>query len=278
MYTARFLFIALISLPVIADAAPDLAVDEVKDSPEVEFVNHNYKKAPRYLVEKNEETGKGLAIKARDRKGVFVSLNGVAAVRIDPGSENLGADIIALRSTFYFGHINSVRRIIAAYLQEQFGYEKSEAEVITWYVIYYNALHRQDSGYVEKKYNQIVLERLVDEKIGLSQDSKHWANQTQIILPVKWKDGQQKETEVDLKELSQTVDPAMESDPGKREVKQQFQNLEQYSAEVKQNTEYQQGNQEKETQKKDIKGKKPEEATKSKPLNYDVYESIRMPH
>ena len=165
----------------------DLAEQELrKVSPgTVEFVNYE---GPHDTIDTLPQIlGIGRAL-ARDLSGGTVPFfDGKYRVEriFDPDAEGLSADIFILGEESGVDHIRNLRRIVAAYLSEAYGYEFRDAEILAEFASYYNAVHRGDMDYIEEMYQPRVTAALDPLKVGLATVWSQWAGRTQMLLPLR---------------------------------------------------------------------------------------------
>lgn len=113
----------------------------------------------------------------------------------------LDADIFVIGSSSTIDHIKNVRRIIAAYLVNAYGYSQADADTIATFVTVYNAVYRTNLSYFSSKYKKIVTDNLSQEKAGIALSYREWPGKTQIVIPL-----------ADLKGGLSTVDTSVISD------------------------------------------------------------------
>ncbi len=100
-------------------------------------------------------------------------------------SENskLDADILFLGSDAQVDHIKNLRRIIAAYLSEAYGYSETDANTLSVFITVYNAVYRGNKTYFGDKYKEIVTTNLSSD-CGLSVNYSDWPGKTEIVIPL----------------------------------------------------------------------------------------------
>jgi Borrelia P83/100 protein len=151
----------------------------------VEFVNYE---GPHERIDTLPQIlGIGRAL-ARDLAGGRVSsIDGRYRVEriFDPDAEGLSADIFILGEDSGVDHIRNLRRIVAAYLSEAYGYDFRDAEILAEFASYYNAVHRGEMDYFAGVYQPRVTAALDPEKAGLATVWSEWAGKTQMLLPLR---------------------------------------------------------------------------------------------
>ncbi|TGN10230.1 P83/100 family protein [Leptospira ilyithenensis] len=180
--TAIFLFVVVTG--VSAQSKAPLGESEIKGAKKIEFINRSLKKANPDILLENAETGKKLA--ASLSKSDSASVSGVTVQRIQPGGDGkLGADIFSISESQSFDHVNSIVRIVSAYLESSFQYKAGGADTLAQYVLYYNAAHRKDLKFVTGKYTEEVVKAVTADKIGIDTNYKNWSGKTQLIIPIE---------------------------------------------------------------------------------------------
>ncbi|MCR5725781.1 MAG: hypothetical protein K6G80_11920 [Treponema sp.] len=94
------------------------------------------------------------------------------------------ADIFVLNSSAGVDHINNLRRIIAGFLEEAYGYSGDDADTISVFITIYNAVYRGDIATFSEKYKDVVTAAITESKSGLSTNWQDWAGGTQIVIPL----------------------------------------------------------------------------------------------
>ena len=104
---------------------------------------------------------------------------------VDPSEKGkLDADIILLGKDAGVDHIDNLRRIIAAYIEESYGYSESDARTIAVFVTVYNAVYRGNLDKFLEKYKKVVTGNLSSSSCGLSVNYREWPGSSQIVIPL----------------------------------------------------------------------------------------------
>ncbi len=98
--------------------------------------------------------------------------------------EKLDADILVLNENAGVDHITNLRRILTGFLEAAYGYSRDDAQTISTFVTIYNAVYRNQIAVFEKRYKDVVLENISEDKVGLSTNWADWAGKTQIVIPL----------------------------------------------------------------------------------------------
>ncbi len=105
---------------------------------------------------------------------------------VDLNSPLLSADLLVLSSTAGVDHIRNLGWIISAYLQEAFGYNLADADLLADFVCRYNAFYRGKTEYFPQAYSPVVASSLVPpEHTGLSIDYRDWPGKTRMLIPLR---------------------------------------------------------------------------------------------
>jgi hypothetical protein len=99
-------------------------------------------------------------------------------------SGKLAADIFGLGPNTGVDHVRNLRTILQGYLEGAYGYSARDAALIAQYVTVYNAVFRGNMDYMNIRYNSIVTNNLVSEKVGLDVHYNQWPDKTFMIIPI----------------------------------------------------------------------------------------------
>lgn len=99
--------------------------------------------------------------------------------------EKFHADLFIITDRAVVDHVDNIRRIIAGYLEETYGYEQEKADTLATFLTYYNAVYRQDMEYFRQRYKTAVIEELDPEKAGLATVYSEWPGNTQLLIPLR---------------------------------------------------------------------------------------------
>lgn len=95
-----------------------------------------------------------------------------------------GADILELLPTARVDHIDNLRRIISAYLEERYNYSSDDARLIGTLATIYNAVYRNNLDFFNTRYVPAVYTLLTEDSVGLSLTYLEWPGKSQIIIPI----------------------------------------------------------------------------------------------
>jgi len=179
--------------------------DEFKSSKKVIFQNKTYLKAPPALRNFHESIGKRLSKSLSEKPNESHFYDGVTLNRIEPVGNKLGADIFSFDETTDIGHINTIQRVIAGYIQVAYQYKENDALFLAKFVIYYNAINRRKIEYINKKYNNEINNVINPKDVGIANSYKEWPGHTQIILPIEGNVLKKFNKDLTLDELSERV-------------------------------------------------------------------------
>ncbi|MCX8124699.1 MAG: hypothetical protein N3F66_11155 [Spirochaetes bacterium] len=164
--------------------ALEVAIDEIQTKP-VTFINYKgpYQKkdSPREI----ENIGKTLAHDTDNtgiiRFGMKYSL--INAISKDE-PEKFSATIFSIDKKARVGHIDIIRKILSAYLQEKYDYSLEHAKAIALFLTYYNAIYRGNIDYFSSKYKSIVMKHITKNNAGISTKYYEWPGATKILIPL----------------------------------------------------------------------------------------------
>ena len=198
---------------------------EVKGTKKFIFQNKSNKKASLALKQQDENTGRRLATGISNQPEQIQKLRGISVRRFLTNDKKLGADIISIDKNFRPGHIHSISRVLTSYIQHSFEYSEKDASVLAFYVLFYNAIHRGDKAFFQKKYSPDVIKALSPKYVGIGKNYKDWPGKTQIVLPLEKNILKEKKTDLTLDELEKDVNRVLEKSK-KPEDKQKKDELE----------------------------------------------------
>jgi len=208
----------VLSFSLFAQNKAPLGEKEIQGVKRIEFINKSTARASLDIREENQELGRKLA------QGVSkgsASSGGVSVTRISPSEDGkLGADIISIEPSQGFDHINSIQRIISAYVEGSFQYKSGGADTISQYILYYNAAHRKDMKFFSSKYSDSVNKALSADKAGIDTNYSNWPGRTQIVVPIEkniLKDGGKDVTTDELEKEVNKIVQDKEKDPATKQ-------------------------------------------------------------
>lgn len=101
-----------------------------------------------------------------------------------PEEEGLNADIFIIDAAARVDHIDNIRRIISAYIEEAYSISRQRSDALATFVTYYNAVHRGDMEYISQTYNKLVTAELDPAKAGISRRYDEWPGKSQLLIPL----------------------------------------------------------------------------------------------
>ena len=116
-------------------------------------------------------------------RSVFGGYSIVRAVDPD-ATEKLNADIFILNSGAKVDHIDNIRRIITGYLESAYSYSQDDAILLAKLITVYNAFYNKNIDFFSETYNQIVLDNINPDQVGLSTLYSDWPGNTEIVIPL----------------------------------------------------------------------------------------------
>ncbi|EMY76748.1 hypothetical protein LEP1GSC060_3210 [Leptospira weilii serovar Ranarum str. ICFT] len=172
------------SLSLFSQDSSKLGEKEVRSSQKVRFINRSSERAGEEVRGTNEKVGLSLADILKKEPDKTHTQGGISVTRIAPEEKKFGADVFAILEDSDYGHINSIQRILAGFVKSNFGYDDKNSDILATYILYYNAIHRKDKGYVGKKYSNSVIKFVSHNYIGISKRYSEWPGKTQILIPL----------------------------------------------------------------------------------------------
>jgi len=178
---------------------PGISEEEVR-VPGVEFINRDYRRADRTVIENNLRTGRQAAEQViKDNHG---ESDAYKVVRVfNPDTERFGADIVTIDARANIGHINMVKRFLIGYLSTAYEYSAQDAEVLSQFILYYNARNRGNIDALKAKYSDEVISNLNQATLGIDRSYRNWAGKTQLVIPLKKNVVRPGRTDIDNKEI-----------------------------------------------------------------------------
>jgi len=218
-----FLLCLLFQLSLFAQDKTKLGESEIRDSERIKFTNRSNQRAAESVKKQNDTIGKRLSEMIEKEPTKIHDYKGVTARRVLADKSGLfGGDIISLDEDSNFGHINSVYRILASYIQNSFGYSEEKADIIALYVLYYNAMHRSEKSYFKTKYAPNLIDLLKVNSTGIAKVYRDWPGRTQIVIPLETNILKENEIDVTLDELGEEVNKIIEEKKNGPEDKKKF--------------------------------------------------------
>ena len=176
----------LLQATLYAQSKVVLGEEEIRKSPYAKFENRSDKFATPELKAIEAEIGKGLhnLVIQTDKP---INYKGFTLQRFYSDEKGkFGGDILALNKNASYGHINSIKRILNAYIQSSFEYTEKNADVLVMEVLYYNAQNRNKLDRIKKRYTKSLVAALTKNKVGISRKFSEWPGNTQIVIPIKY--------------------------------------------------------------------------------------------
>ena len=193
------IFFIILIISFFSINSQEIARDEINDIPTANFQNRDRQRANQILIDKNVEDGRFLAEQIKNFNEA--ETDEIVLKTVSPIEGKLGADVFSFKSTFYYGHINVIRRILNSYIQTRFEYTEEEAELLTNFVLYYNAVYRQNYDYILEKYVSNIASIVDKDKIGITLKFSGWSNRSQIIIPIKENILKKENTDIPTEEI-----------------------------------------------------------------------------
>lgn len=104
---------------------------------------------------------------------------------VDPEQpRGLDADILVILDGGRVDHIDNIRRILGAYLEQAYLYSASQAWRIAEFVTIYNAIYRGELDFFEGRYKPVVIENLSADNVGIAVRYSEWPGRTRLVTPL----------------------------------------------------------------------------------------------
>ncbi|TVQ39319.1 MAG: hypothetical protein EA384_06720 [Spirochaetaceae bacterium] len=105
---------------------------------------------------------------------------------VDPDvRQGLDADILVILDGARVDHIDNIRRILAAYLEEAYRYSSAQAWLIAEFVTIYNAIYRGEIDFFGERYKPIVIRNVSADNVGIATRYSEWPGRTRLVTPLR---------------------------------------------------------------------------------------------
>ncbi len=185
-------FFIFLTGTVFFSFAQNVNENELKSADGTTIVFENYE-GPHSVIDTisaidaiGSSLGKRVTDAGKEKAGTFGGNEKYSVIHaVDPEEKGkLDADIIIINEDATVDHIRNLRRIIASYLSQVYGYSPSDASTVATFVTVYNAVYRNQIDSFSEKYKGAVIKNLSNEKCGLSVKWSDWAGKSQIVIPL----------------------------------------------------------------------------------------------
>ncbi|MBN2403682.1 MAG: hypothetical protein JXN64_14995 [Spirochaetes bacterium] len=165
-------------------ASLEVDIDEIRTKP-VKFINYEGKYDKPDSIRDIERIGQNLARGAKDNERVRFHMK-YSIIHAVSGDEpdKFSADIFSIDRDAKVGHITMVRKIISSFLMGRYSYSRRDAEAISLFLTYYNAVYRGNTKYYSSKYKTVVMKHVNANNIGISTKYNEWAGATKMLIPL----------------------------------------------------------------------------------------------
>lgn len=210
-WRVSLIVVSLAVLPLTVSSL-ELDRDELRQTGDADIEFENFEGPVQQFDTADEIRGIGRFLGTRmeigpvgDYFGLYRTLRVVG----DPEDRRLAADIFEILPEARVDHINNIRRILAGYLEEAWGYSGSDADLLARFITIYNAVHRGSMNIFEQRYRPAVVGALDANRVGLAFSFRQWPGQTQIVIPIR--DGRAR-GDLDVVDPIQLIDPQVIDD------------------------------------------------------------------
>ncbi|HPJ14641.1 MAG TPA: P83/100 family protein [Spirochaetota bacterium] len=159
-------------------------VNELKKGKKIDFINYTGagRNDPTSAV---RGIGSSLADKMNSAdEARFMMKYSVKRVVSDKEPEKLSAEIFSIHKDAQVDHVNNIRKILSAYFEKRFGYNKDEAYALAVFSTYYNAVYRGNVDYLKTVYKTEVMKNINTTNAGLAVRYDEWPGKTKILIPL----------------------------------------------------------------------------------------------
>lgn len=163
--------------------ALEVDIDEIKTKP-IKFYNYQGTYTKKDSVKSIENIGRFLANSDETDTTKFGMKYSIINAISNSEPEKFSAIIFSIDKQAKVGHIDIVRKILSAYLQQKFGYSKSQAWAISVFLTYYNAVYRGKINYFSSKYKSVVMKFIHSKNAGISTKYYEWPGATKLLIPL----------------------------------------------------------------------------------------------
>ncbi|MCX7881596.1 MAG: hypothetical protein N2314_00010 [Brevinematales bacterium] len=152
----------------------------------VEFVNYTGPYTRPQGMDDLRVIGETLALLRQTNRQAFYPDMKYSIIRaVDTTSTNgFDADIVEIHTNARIFHVRYIQALLGFYLAKTFAYDTQENDTIAWFIVYYNAAHRGDWTFFERRYKPVVMGFLSRQKVGLARRYTEWAGRTQMVIPL----------------------------------------------------------------------------------------------
>ncbi|MBP8083890.1 MAG: hypothetical protein KAZ87_11880, partial [Spirochaetes bacterium] len=98
--------------------------------------------------------------------------------------DKFSAEIFSIHKDAQVDHVNNIRKILSAYFEKRFGYNKDEAYALAVFSTYYNAVYRGNTDYFKTIYKTEVMKNINSMNAGLAIRYDEWPGKTKILIPL----------------------------------------------------------------------------------------------
>ncbi|MBN1409933.1 MAG: hypothetical protein JW969_03755 [Spirochaetales bacterium] len=204
MKKITFIFLCLVFFAV--NTFPlGVDINEIKVKKSIVFINYKGK-LPNVPVAKILGIGENLSDSLSKNKTMGKSGSGYIIYHaVDPAEkEKFDADVLNLTRYSAVKHVDTLRLIIAGFLQKQYGYTFKDARTLAVFLTYYNAVYRQNVAYFGTKYKQVAMKYINEKNAGLAVNYKEWPGATMMLIPLSEDAKKSDLSSLDTSEISTT--------------------------------------------------------------------------
>ncbi|MCL2519591.1 MAG: hypothetical protein FWE37_01110 [Spirochaetaceae bacterium] len=169
--------------------ALEVAVEEIyrTRNANIQFVNFTGPVTVNESASQIRAIGQGLALASSATPNQLHTINNrysIIEVSDDINDGLFSAAILFIDPQARVDHIRNVRQIVAGFLQARYDYSFEDANVLAYFLSFYNAVYRGDVAFLQTVYKPAVFNYVTAQNAGISRFWNEWAGNTAFIIPL----------------------------------------------------------------------------------------------
>ncbi len=189
MRKSRFALSLLLSALVGGSLAAQTVAEDVLKAQGLQGIEFKNYVGPHKVIESRASIqGIGTELGRQIKGGALHAEYGqkYRIVRVhDATSEKLSADLLILGPDAGVDNIRNLNWIVSAYLQQEFGYSVTDADLLSDFVTRYNAFYRGKLDYIQATFIPAVGENVTAENAGIALSYTDWPGKTRLLIPLR---------------------------------------------------------------------------------------------
>jgi hypothetical protein len=186
-YIRAFGLLSVILLTAVFTAgALEVAVEEIENVTPVEFINYSGPVTVNESAEEIRAIGAALARMANFDAQQHTINNKYSVIEVTNNNNDglYSAAIISIDPDARVDNIRNVRQIVAGYLQGEFNYNTRDANTLSYFLSFYNAIHRGGVDYLRRHYKPEIFNYMDASNAGIARIYSEWPGQTRFVIPL----------------------------------------------------------------------------------------------